>query len=106
MRNTPFPTQNAGPLKKLLSLVGGVIILVLGLMFSVVVLIVVVAVGLMVWGFLWWKTREIRRVMREAQSNSHPSPPGGDVIEGEAVVVEESRASDRRVLSSGSREDC
>jgi hypothetical protein len=73
-------------LKKLVTLVSGVVLLLLGLMFSVVVLVGVVVAGLLVWGYLWWKTREIRRVMREAPVNRQ----GGDVIEGEAVVVDDS----------------
>ena len=96
MRNRPLLTQETGPLKKLLTLVIGVILLVLSLMFSVVVLIGVVVVGVMVWGYLWWKTREIRRVMREASVDV----PNGDVIEGEAVVVDESQTPDRRAQSS------
>jgi hypothetical protein len=102
MRNSPFLTQEAGPLKKLVTLVGGTVLLVLGLMFSMVVLIGVVVVGLMVLGYLWWKTREIRRVMRQAQAPVDPHD--GAVIEGEAVVVDESHAPDHQVLSSESRE--
>jgi O-antigen/teichoic acid export membrane protein len=75
-------------LKKLVTLISGVVLLLLGLMFSVVVLVGVVVVGLLVLGYLWWKTREIRRVMREAPVNRQ----GGDVIEGEAVVVDDSGA--------------
>lgn len=104
MRNTPFPAQEAGPLKKLVTLVAGVVLLGLGLMFSVVVLTGVVIVGLMVWAYLWWKTRDLRRAMREAQSSAQPSPTGGDIIEGEAVVVNESSPTDRRVLSSDPKE--
>ncbi len=105
MRNTRFPAQEAGPLKKLFTLVTGVILLGLGLMFSVVVLTGVVVVGLMVWAYLWWKTRELRRAMREAQSSSYPSPPGGDTIEGEAVVVDETNHPDRRVLLAEKDQD-
>ncbi len=75
-------------MKKLVTLISGVVLLLLGLMFSVVVLVGVVVVGLLVLGYLWWKTREIRRVMREAPVNRQ----GGDVIEGEAVVVDDSGA--------------
>lgn len=88
MRNRPFLTRETGPLKKLVTLISGVVLLLLGLMFSVVVLVGVVVVGLLVLGYLWWKTREIRRVMREAPVNRQ----GGDVIEGEAVVVDDSGA--------------
>ena len=73
-------------MKKLVTLISGVVLLLLGLMFSVVVLVGVVVVGLLVLGYLWWKTREIRRVMREAPVNRQ----GGDVIEGEAGVVDDS----------------
>jgi hypothetical protein len=102
MRSSPLLTQESGPLKKLVTLVGGVVLLVLGLMFSVVVLTGVVVVGLMVWSYLWWKTRDIRRVMRQAQGPI--DVPGGDVIEGEAVVVDEYNASDRQVPSSDANE--
>jgi len=88
VRNRPFLTRETGPLKKLVTLISGVVLLLLGLMFSVVVLVGVVVVGLLVLGYLWWKTREIRRVMREAPVNRQ----GGDVIEGEAVVVDDSGA--------------
>jgi hypothetical protein len=102
MRSSPFLTQESGPLKKVVTLVGGAILLVLGLMFSVVVLAGVVIVGLMVWVYVWWKMREVRRVMRQAQAPVDRQD--GDVIEGEAVVVDESRAPDHPILSSESRE--
>jgi hypothetical protein len=103
MRNSPFLTQEAGPLKKLVTLVGGAVLLVLGLMFSVVVLTGLVIVGLMVWGYLWWRTRDIRRVLRQTQAPI--DVPGGDVIEGEAVVVDEWRPTDRRVLLAEKDQD-
>jgi hypothetical protein len=52
----------------------------------VLFLAVVVAVGLVVWGYFWWKTRALRQAMRER-------PPGGHVVEGEAVVVESDNAT-------------
>lgn len=102
MLNSPLLTQDASPLKKLLTLVSGVVVLVLGLMFSVVVLIAVVVIGLMVWGYLWWKTRELRRAMREATvdqrggGGASGSESGGAVIEGEAVVIDESDVTNQR----------
>jgi hypothetical protein len=98
--NSPFVSREAGPLKKLATVVGGVILLVLGLMFSVVVLAAVVVVGLIVWSYLWWKTREIRRAMREAPVDRR----GGDIIEGEAVVVDETGTPGRPVLPTQSRD--
>ncbi len=73
--------QQPGFFTKLLTLLASVVLLIVGLMFSVLFLAVVAAVGLVVWGYFWWKTRELRKVMRER-------PPGGHVVEGEAVVVE------------------
>ncbi len=95
MRNTSFTTQPLGPVQKLLTVVVGLGILALGLIFSAVILVAGVVAGLIVLGYLWWRTRELRRVMRKAQSTTFRSPPpsGGEVIEGEAVRVEEIRAS-------------
>lgn len=90
MRRSTPAYREAGPLQKLFAFVVGTILLVLGLMFSVVVLAGLVAVGLAVWAYLWWKTRDLRRAMREAPVDRRP---GGDIIEGEAVVVEETRAT-------------
>ncbi len=54
------------------------------LMFSVVFFAVIVTVGAAAWGYLWWKTRAVRKQMRE-----HP-PTGrgqgqGMIIEGEVI---------------------
>jgi len=96
MRNSSFTAQPVGPVQKLLTAIVGLSFLALALMFSAVVLVAGVVIGLIVWGYLWWKTREVRRIMREAQSTAFRSPrPSGDVIEGEAVLVEEIRALDR-----------
>jgi hypothetical protein len=73
--------QEPGFLTKLLTLLASVILVVVGFMFSLVFLAVVAAVGLVVWGYFWWKTRELRQAMRER-------PPGGHVVEGQATVVE------------------
>jgi hypothetical protein len=94
MNPPPLPNQSAGPLQKLLTFIAGIALLAVGLMFSAVVVVVGVVIGLMVWGYLWWKTREVRRVMREARPGTYRHA-GGDIIEGEAVVVEEVRTTER-----------
>jgi uncharacterized protein YneF (UPF0154 family) len=66
------------PWQKLLALIAGAGVFVLALMFSVVLFAVVVTVGLVAWGVLWWKTRQMRRQMRD-------NPPDGLVIEGEII---------------------
>jgi len=78
--NQAQPTE-PGFFTKLLTLLASVVLLIVGLMFSVLFLAVIAGVGLAVWAYFWWKTREVRKVMRER-------PPGGHVVEGEAVVVE------------------
>jgi hypothetical protein len=91
------PLKEPGPLGKLLALLVGAMLLVLGFMFSVVILAAVVVVGLAAFGWFWWKTRELRKVLREqaeaqaAQAAYGPAPADGEIIEGEAIVVEEVR---------------
>ena len=89
----PLPPAQTGPLQNLLTLIAGIVMLTLGLMFSVVAVVVIVVIGLLVWGYLWWKTREIRRLLRQAQASASTVSTTGDIIEGEAVVVHEPRTN-------------
>jgi UPF0716 family protein affecting phage T7 exclusion len=82
-----------GLLEKLLALVAGVILLIVGFMFSVVLLAIVAVAGLVAWSYFWWKTRALRKAMRERPF------PDGQVIEGEAVVVD--AAESVRVVNAG-----
>ncbi|MBI4191467.1 MAG: hypothetical protein HY525_13140 [Betaproteobacteria bacterium] len=54
------------------------VLLAMAFMLSVLVFAVVVTGGLLVWGYLWWRTRDLRKQMRER-------PPDGHVIEGEVI---------------------
>ena len=83
-QSSPFdqaarPSQPPGLIAKLFAFVLGAIFLVLAFMFSLVALAVVAVGGLMLWGWLWWKTRALRRQMQSA-AMSEPQ-----VIEGEFV---------------------
>lgn len=84
--------REPGFFTKLLTLLASVVLLIVGLMFSVLFLAVVAAVGLVVWGYFWWKTRELRKVMRQQQPgepfSSSGTGGGGHVVDGEATVVE------------------
>lgn len=71
-----------GPLGKLFALAGGAILLIAGLVFSALVLVVIALAGIGAWGYFWWKTRKLRKAMQE-------HPPGGVVIEGEAIIVDD-----------------
>lgn len=95
-------TPPTGPLKQILALVTGVILLVLGFMFSLALLAVFVVVGLTLGAWFFWRTRHLRKAMREAGAMKNP-PTNGEVIEGEAVVVEEYRVSETPVLPDDTR---
>lgn len=68
-----------GLLGKIVTMVAGVLLLAAAFMLPLLVFAVVAVVALGVLGYFWWKTRELRRQMRE-------HPPGGRVIEGEVIV--------------------
>ncbi len=63
---------------KTLAVAVGATLLVVAFMFSLIVFALLAAAGLLVLGYLWWKTRDLRRHLRER-------PPGGHVIEGETI---------------------
>jgi hypothetical protein len=96
MKYLPHTSANfPDALRNLVAVVATAAILGLALMFSVVLVAVIVVAGVLGWVYLWWKTRELRKMMRNY-------PPGGvtmeremanddairgEVIEGEAVHV-------------------
>jgi membrane protein implicated in regulation of membrane protease activity len=71
-----------GLLGRLIAFAIGALLLIAAFMVSVVVFAIALAGALVIGGYLWWKTRELRRQMRER-------PPGGHVIEGEAIRDDE-----------------
>lgn len=93
----------------------GIAALILALTASVFVFAFVLVIAVVVVGYLWWKTRAVRRQLRAMQeqfaargmdrsgSATHRStprdaapPPGGRVIDGEAVREDEPESDDRR----------
>lgn len=85
------PTQPASPLRKLAAWVVVFGVFALVLMFSAVLLVVLLVIGVIAGIYIWWKTRELRRVMRMMQSvatpdarrDAHASNDG--VFEGEVI---------------------
>lgn len=69
-------------IRNILALLVGVVLLALGFMASMVALAIIAVLGLALGAWFWWHTRELRRTMKE-------QTPGGQVIDGEAIVVEE-----------------
>ncbi len=61
-----------------LAIVTGAALVVVGVLFSLFLVAVVTVLGLALFAYVWWKTRELRRRLRER-------PPGGRVIEGEVT---------------------
>ena len=84
-RYARFNTQPQSLLGKVLTLVLGAAFLVLAFMFSLVALAVVAVGGTMLWGWLWWKTRAIRKQMREQGPGFPPQPTVGNIIDGEVI---------------------
>lgn len=83
-KSARFQLRTTSLLGKVLALAAGAVLLVAAVMFSLLIFAVAAVLGVFAWGYLWWKTRELRRRMRE-------KPPGGRVFEGEAVREDEFR---------------
>ncbi len=92
----------AALLRQLLALIVGLSLLVIGVMFSVVVLSVLAVVGAGFFAYFWWKTRALRRTMR-AQAEQRMAS-SGDIIEGEVIVVS-TEPADTRPLPTAQRLD-
>jgi uncharacterized protein HemX len=88
-QNTQFrQAPPPGPLAKLAAFILSAVFMVLAFMFSLVALAVVAVIGLALGGWLWWKTRELRKQMmaqmHEAQAVRADQPAQNEqVIEGE-----------------------
>ncbi len=72
-------------MRKVVAVLTTAALVVLGLMFSVVIFTVIAVAGLTAWGYLWWKTRGLRRQLREQMSTQ---TMGGMVNEAEAYKGE------------------
>jgi uncharacterized protein HemX len=100
---------------KTVAVVAAVIFLAAALVFSLVLVAVLLAVGVVFGGYLWWKTRALRRQVREqvaemqaraaaaqdpaGQAARAPSAAQGEVIDGEFTRVggaEDERAATGR----------
>ena len=77
------PGQPRTFMQKLVATVVTVGVFALALMFSVVFFALILTLGLVAWGYLWWKSRDLRRQMREQQGRREEAE--GLVIEGEVI---------------------
>lgn len=71
-------TEPPSLLRKVAAFIVTAVLIGLVLMFSVLLFAVILIVGTMAWGYLWWKTRDLRKQMRQY-------PVGDGVIEGEVI---------------------
>ncbi|MFH2134375.1 MAG: hypothetical protein ABII81_04250 [Pseudomonadota bacterium] len=88
----PPPDTQSSPLRKAVGLIVTVLLAIVALMFSAVFFAVVAVLGLIAWGYVWWKTRALRKQMREfaAQSQSvmrEQTASNDEVFEGEVIRV-------------------
>ena len=78
VRDVPGEIEPPGLLAKIFAAMIGAVALVVAFMFSVVALAVVSVIIVIGVVYVWWKTRDLRRNLRE-------NPPGGRVIDGDAI---------------------
>ena len=84
------PAKSPGPLRKLGALIVTVAMFGLVLMFSAVLFAIIIVAGTVVSAYLWWKTRELRKQMRDLPPREvmrEEKMGDGNVFEGEAVRV-------------------
>jgi len=89
-------TLPGGVLGRVAAFIGTVILAGIALLFGTVLFALVIAAGMIVWGYFWWKTRDLRKQLREqfdrsrAYQTTERPPAGADILEGE--VIREIRA--------------
>jgi ABC-type bacteriocin/lantibiotic exporter with double-glycine peptidase domain len=76
-------------LRKLFALIVTAAVIGLVLMFSAVLLVVILVLGTIMGAYLWWKTRELRKQMREFQARAQQAQQASNdaVFEGEVIRV-------------------
>jgi len=82
-------------MQKLIAFISTSALIVLGVMFSAVLLVFIVSAGLIVFGYFWWRTRALRKQMRaqrQAMSSAANDADAfnaevckGEIIEGEVI---------------------
>jgi hypothetical protein len=78
---------------KALVVLGGTVMLASAFVVSLVFVAIGLAIVLIFGGYLWWKTRDLRKQLRaqmHAQMHEH-SRPRGQIIEGEVISSEPTR---------------
>jgi hypothetical protein len=88
------PAKSPGLLRKLAALIVTAATVGLVLMFSAVLFAIIIVVGAIAWAYLWWKTRELRKQMRDLpprEAKQEEAMSVGNVFEGEVIRVVETK---------------
>jgi len=73
-------------LRKSVAFVATIALIGLGLMFSAVLLALILSIGAVAFAYLWWKTRELRKLMQNSPARSMSM--GEQIVEGEVIKGE------------------
>ena len=91
MRNLPHTsTYLPNLLRNLAAIIVTATVIGLTLMFSVVVFTFILVAGTIAWAYLWWKTRKLRKQMRDFPARGAAMESEvieGEVIDGEVISV-------------------
>ena len=81
--------SSPGVISSLLTVIGSIVLLTLGLMFSLVILAVIPLLLLLGYGYLRWKTREFRqRMAQEIRQDQNPFTRQHRGDDGHGVIIE------------------
>ena len=72
-------------MKRLFAYLATAALVVLGLMFSALLFALIIVAGVAAWGYFWWKSRALRRQMREQSAMFGERASSGEVAEGEVI---------------------
>ncbi|MDO8350776.1 MAG: hypothetical protein Q7S94_06450 [Gallionella sp.] len=73
---------------RIIGLIVTAALIVMGLMFSAVLLVVILIAGLIAFSYIWWKTRAVRKQMREHQQAMGGAANDADVFNGKVYEGE------------------
>ena len=88
------PGKPAGLLRKLVALIVTGALFALVLMFSAVLFVIILVAGTIAGAYLWWKTRKLRKMMRDLSSREvrrEMMASNDEVLEGEVIRVVDPR---------------
>lgn len=89
------PGFSPGLLTRILSVAAGAVVLIGAVAISFVVFVVVLTALLVIGLYVWWKTRHLRRQLKEQFDAQRAEVPRGETIEGEVISKRESAPRER-----------